>query len=121
MKCDPTDAELLTLLNLDSQSFWYHGKYWVKFDAIIVEKDLYRPHGIKYSITLHDRNNTRILGFDNAHRIRQRGRRPKKYSGRIITWDHVHKQEKIERYLFTSASQLLQDFWNAVNKIINGA
>ncbi len=25
------------------------------------------PHGIKYSLTLHDQNNRRIIGYDNAH------------------------------------------------------
>jgi hypothetical protein len=39
--------------------------------------------------------------------------------GRIVTWDHVHKQQKVEHYLFSSASQLLQDFWDAVNEIID--
>ena len=56
----------------------------------------------------------------NAHAIKKRGRRPKKYSGRIITWDHVDKQENVERYLFSSASQLLDDFWRVVNEIVDG-
>lgn len=25
------------------------------------------PHGIKYSLTLHDRRNHRVIGYDNAH------------------------------------------------------
>lgn len=118
MSVDNKDAELLTLLNLDGYSYWYKKKYWVKFAARQVEKDKHRPHGISYSLTLHDRNNTRILGFDNAHNIKKRGRRPTKYSGRIVTWDHIHKENKVERYLFTSASELINDFWKAVNEII---
>ncbi len=118
MKCAAEDAELLTLLDLNGSSYWCDKNYWVKFEAIKVHKDQHRPHGIKYSLTLHDRNNTRILGFDNAHRIKRKGRRPQRYTGRIITWDHVHKQEKIEHYLFSSASQMLQDFWDAVNEIV---
>lgn len=120
MKCEPEDTELLTLLDLNGYSFWCDNGYWVKFVACKVDKDKFRPHGINYSLTLHDRNNTRVLGFDNAHAIPKRGRRPKKYTGRIITWDHVHKQEKVERYLFSSASQLLDDFWKSVNEIIYG-
>ena len=120
MKCEPENTELLTLLDLDGQSFWCDSRYWVKFKVNKVDKDQNRPHGIKYSLTLHDRNNTRIFGLDNAHAIKKRGRRPRKYSGRIITWDHVHKQENIERYLFSSASQLLDDFWKGVNEIIDG-
>ena len=120
MKCEPEDAELLTLLDLDGLSHWYDNGCWVKLEAKRVDIDKHRPHGIKYSLTLHDRNNTRIFGLDNAHAIKKRGRRPKKYYGRIITWDHVHKQENIERYLFSSASQLLDDFWKVVNKIVDG-
>ena len=65
-------------------------KYWTKITAVQVEVTVHRPHGIKYSLTLHDSNNSRILGFDNAHQIKRRGRRPKKYTGRIVTWDHIH-------------------------------
>jgi hypothetical protein len=28
-----------------------------------------RPHGLKYSLTLHAEDGARLLGFDNAHRI----------------------------------------------------
>lgn len=118
MECKLGDFELKTLLDLNGLSYW-HGKYWIKLKAVSVEKTAHRPHGLKYSLTLHDRNNTRILGFDNAHEVKKRGRRPKKYSGRVVTWDHVHKCEKVERYLFTSASQLLEDFWIAVDKIMD--
>ncbi len=84
MKCDPEDYELKTLLNLDGQTYWLE-KYWTKIEAKQVEVTVHRPHGIKYSLTLHNKNNTRILGFDNAHRIKRPGRRPKKYTGRIVT------------------------------------
>jgi len=118
MPDDIKNAELTTLLDLNGQSYWIKN-YWVKLEAHQVTKSGHRPHGIKYSLTLHDRNNTRILGFDNAHAIKKRGRRPKKYTGRIVTWDHVHKKNKVERYLFTSASQLLKDFWYTANRIID--
>ncbi len=39
---------------------------WVKFD---VKRVLSRKQGIRYSLSLHDKNNIRILGFDNAHEI----------------------------------------------------
>lgn len=120
MKCDSEDYELKTLLNLDDQTYVVSKDYWTKIEAKQVEATAYRPHGVKYSLTLHDSNNTRIIGFDNAHEIKRRGRRPKKYKGRKITWDHVHKCEKVEFYLFVSASQLLQDFWESVNQVIKG-
>ena len=119
MKPEIVDQELQTLLDLDGSAYWRKKKYWIKMEACQVKPDEHRPHGIKYSLTLHDRNKTRLLGYDNAHDVKRKGRRPKKYTGRIVTYDHVHKQDKIERYLFTSASQLLIDFWNAANKIMN--
>lgn len=118
MKFEPKDTELLTLLDLNGRSFWFDNGYWVKFEVRKIAKDKHRPHGISYALTLHDRNNTRVFGLDNAHAIKKRGRQPKKYTGRIITWDHIHKEEKIERYLFSSAGQLLDDFWKSVNEIV---
>ncbi len=118
MKCDPKDAELQTLLNLDGYIFWPNHHYWVKFEARLVKQTPFIPHGIKYSLTLHDRNNTRILGFDNAHAIKMKGRHREKYVCRHVTWDHVHKFNKITPYAFESASQLLDDFWKAVDKIV---
>ena len=112
--------DLQTLLNLDGQIFWLNPKYWVKFEARKVEAAAPQiPHGIKYSLTLHDRNNTRILGFDNAHSMKRKDRRKKKYVGRVVAWDHVHKSETTKAYEFESASQLLEDFWKAVDEIIS--
>lgn len=84
MECDTEDFGLQALLDLDGQSFW-DKKHWTKFDVKQVGVTKHRPHSIKYSLTLHDRNNTRILGFDNAHQIKRGGRRPPKYTGRIVT------------------------------------
>lgn len=111
--------DIQTLLNLDGQKFWPSSKYWVKFEVRQVEATPQIPHGIRYSLTLHDRNNTRILGFDNAHLIKAKGRRKKKYAGRVVAWDHVHKFETLKAYGFESASQLLDDFWKAVDDIIS--
>jgi len=112
----PEDRDLLTLLDLDGQQYQLE-KYCIKIEALKVPKEDFRPHGIKYSLTLHDRNNRRVLGFDNAHAPAIKSRRGKKYSGRIVTWDHVHNQQKVQAYAFSSASQLIEDFWDAVEKV----
>lgn len=44
--------------------------YWTKFEVRNVKATSQIPHGIKYSLTLHDNNNRRILGYDNAHAIK---------------------------------------------------
>jgi len=41
-----------------------------------------------------------------------------KYSGNRQIWDHKHKETKVYPYEFESAFQLLEDFWNDVNNII---
>jgi hypothetical protein len=36
---------------------------------------LVRPNGIRYSLTLHAPDNTRLIGFDNAHGVKPVGSR----------------------------------------------
>ena len=114
-KYSKEDIALDTLLNLDGEVFPMENGFWVKFEAFKTEPSPNVPHGIKYSLTLHDRNNTRVLGFDNAHAYKPRR---KKYGARKITLDHLHKIEKAHPYEFESASQLLEDFWTAVEEVL---
>lgn len=90
--------------------------YWAKFEAKRVSVSPLIPHGVRYSLTLHDRNNVRVLGFDNAHAIKPKGRKRKRFSGRKVTWDHKHLLEKVEPYEFETAHRLIEDFWSAVDK-----
>ena len=114
-KYSKEDASLATLLDLDGEIFLMDRGYWTKFEARKVAPTKEIPHGIKYSLTLHDRNNTRILGFDNAHAHQPKR---KKYGARKVSWDHKHKAENVYPYEFESASQLLEDFWKAVEEIL---
>lgn len=109
------DESLETLLELDGEIFPMENGYWTKFEAHRVTATPRIPHGVRYCLTLHDRNNTRILGFDNAHAVNPK---QKRYRARKIAWDHKHKREKVLPYEYESASQLLEDFWAAVDKII---
>ena len=77
------DNTLENLLELDGERFVVDDQlgYWVKFEVKRTTITLERPHGVKYSLTLHDRHNKRIMGFDNAHAIeygRKRNVAPKK-------------------------------------------
>jgi hypothetical protein len=109
------DASLETLLDLDGEIFPMDNGYWTKYEARRVTPTKQIPHGIRYSFTLHDRTNNRILGFDNAH-IYQPKR--KKYGSRKVTWDHQHNVETIRNYEFESSSQLMEDFWKPVEDIL---
>lgn len=105
---------LNTLLDLDGEIFIMDGGYWVKIEAKRVPPSPSIPHGIRYLLTLHDRNNPRVLGYDNAHAVKLKSR--KRFSGRKITLDHKHHMERIGSYEFESAGEILDDFWTAVNK-----
>jgi hypothetical protein len=109
------DTSLITLLELDGEIFPMDNGYWTKIEAYKVEANEHIPHGVRYSLTLHDRHNNRIIGFDNAHAYRPKR---KKYGSRKITWDHKHRREKISPYEYESAGHLLEDFWKEVEQII---
>jgi hypothetical protein len=47
-------------MRIGSRSTFESG-FWVKFEVEQVAPTPERPHGIKYALTLHDRNNTRLL------------------------------------------------------------
>ena len=101
--------DLENLLNLHGEVFPMDNGYWVKFEAYEIEPSASIPHGVRYSLTLHDKNNHRVIGYDNAHSFKS----TKKYSAKKETYDHIHKQMDIIAYEFESASQLLEDFWQS--------
>lgn len=109
------DETLETLLDLDGEIFPMENGYWTKFEATRIARSQHAPHGIKYSLTLHDRNGMRILGFDNAHAFKPKR---KKHGSRKTTWDHKHKRSIVSPYELESASQLLKDFWTEVYRVI---
>lgn len=65
------DPNLDTLLFLDGDRYVVEGNFWVKFEVKRVPVTSERPHGLDYSLTLHDGNGKRLLGFDNSHPVRE--------------------------------------------------
>ncbi|NLK20251.1 MAG: hypothetical protein GX310_10695 [Synergistaceae bacterium] len=114
----PDDFALAALLDLDGHRFTIEsGDYTVKFDIVLVEPTENIPHGIKYSLSLLDKNGDRILGYDNSnHDFRSPGKRG--YVARKTEWDHRHHRETVKRYEFSTASKLVEDFWEDVRRII---
>lgn len=49
--------DLDNLLNLHGEVFPMDNGYWVKFEAYQVEPIRSIPHGVKYSLTLHNSRN----------------------------------------------------------------
>ncbi len=109
------DIGLDVLLQLDNEIFPMENGFWTKIEAKSVASNEHIPHGIKYSLTLHDSSNIRVLGYDNAHGIKPK---KKKYGGKRLIWDHKHKRKIVEPYEFENAGQLLEDFWTDVDKIL---
>lgn len=91
------------------------GKYRVKFVVKPVAVSAERPHGLSYSLTLHDEKNERIVGFDNAHAVPARsgpsGKQPRAY-------DHKHRFRTIRPYEYTDAASLLADFWKVADEVL---
>ena len=74
-----------------------------------------RPHGLDYSLTLHDADNQRLLAFDNAHPVTE-GTGPGARTR--IEYDHKHKGERVRFYRYADAVTLLGDFWTEVDLIL---
>ena len=105
------DTGLDTLLDLHNQVLVVDekGGHWVKFVVREVPVTPDKPHGLDYSLTLHDATGKRLVGFDNAHPVR-RNKNPAK--------DHRHGLRAIKPYKYQDAATLLADFWLEVDKTL---
>lgn len=112
------DPGIQTLLELNDQIIDQGDGYWIKIEVLQVKQTADIPHGIRYSLTLHEPYGKRILGYDNAHAIKL----PKKfkYAGRRLNYDHKHRHisDKGVPYEFQSAHQLLSDFFEDVDRVL---
>ena len=54
------------LLELSGTEYTEHNGYWYKIEAWKVQCSDEVPHGVRYNLTLHDKHNTRIMGFDEV-------------------------------------------------------
>ena len=86
----------------------------MKFVVVRTEATAERSHGLNYSLTLHAPDGERLVGFDNAHAVRE-GRGPgRRRSGEH---DHRHRLRTIRSYEYTDAVTLLGDFWKEVDEV----
>ena len=109
--------QIRTLLDLHGQVIDQEDGFWVKIDAWEVAASAEIPHAIRYSLTLHAPDGTRILGYDNAHAPKN----PTKYANRTLPYDHRHRSPSDLgiRYEYKNAYQLLIDFFVDVDKALN--
>lgn len=109
------DEGLDRLLDLDGFIAEVGGGFWVKIVARRVPPDADRPHGVSYTLTLHDSAGQRVFGIDNAHLIRVT-RAPASRSSRAR--DHLHRGESVRPYAYRDADTLMDDFWREVEAIL---
>jgi hypothetical protein len=110
-------SRLDTLLELDGSLFEQEDGFWIKIEAKRVELSASIPHGIRYSLTLHNKYGTRVMGYDNAHAVKP----PKKgFVGRRLEYDHKHRtaSDRGVTYIFESPQKLLEDFFAEADRVI---
>jgi Family of unknown function (DUF6516) len=112
------DYDLDLVLSLDGEIFMYDDGTFVKFKFKKVNLSDEIPHGISYSLTYHNKDKQRILGYDNAH-FPQNIRNKYKKSG--LAFDHKHRSENDEGILydFVDFVTLFEDFQRDVKRLRN--
>ena len=106
------------LLAFDGRVHHLEQGYWLKFEIKRSAPTPERPHGLRYSFTLHDPEGRRILGFDNAHGVAPKGSRFRKPD---VEHDHWHRTgaDAGRPYRFTTVDKLLADFEVEVMRVLN--
>jgi hypothetical protein len=111
------DHPIRTLLDLHDQILDQKDGYWIKIEAWEVKPSQHISHGIRYTLTLHAPSGKRILGYDNAHAVKVKGKR---FSGQRLLFDHKHRHvaDKGVPYEFKNAHQLMSDFFAEVDSVL---
>jgi|688.fasta_scaffold49564_2 hypothetical protein len=105
------------LLAFDGHVHWLDQGYRLKFEIKQDEATKERPHGLRYSFTLHDPEGKRLMGYDNAHGVPAQGGRYKKRSAAVDHW-HRSENDKGRPYTFSSTEALLADFFQEARRIL---
>jgi hypothetical protein len=111
------EAELDILLSLNGASYEAAQGYVVEFVVERTEETSARPHGISYALVFRPKGGEPYVRFDNAHAVDRPG-------GRFVkqpqAHDHWHRAENDpgRPYTFTTATQLLEDFWREVKRVM---
>jgi hypothetical protein len=112
------EDELDILLSLNGASWEAADGYVVEFSVHRTQKTPARPHGVTYALVFRSAAGEPMVRFDNAHAAVRPG-------GRFVkapkAHDHWHRSERDSGrpYAFTTATQLLDDFWREVKRVMN--
>jgi hypothetical protein len=108
--------DLEALLGLDGLTYEAAPGYIVEFNVKRVAATPARPHGIHYALVLRARQGgIPNVKFDNAHAVPHRGN---KHKAQPVAHDHWHRTDNDpgRPYVYTTAAQLLDDFWREVKR-----
>ncbi len=113
---DDRDPFFDTLLNLDGQVCYMGDKgHRVQFVVSAVPPSPERPHGLTYTLTVHNPRGQRIAGFDNAHGV-PASNGP---GGKRQAYDHKHRFKTVRPYDYRDAAALLEDFWKLAEAVLH--
>ena len=114
---DHPEHVLEFLLAFDGRRHVYPDGYHLRFEVRKVARTPERPHGLRYSFTLHDPNGRRLVGFDNAHAVSQPGSR---FHEKPRAADHWHRTgtDPGRPYAFRDAATLIEDFFAEVERVL---
>ncbi len=103
-------------LDFDGWEYVREDGYSVRFSVRACDATVERPHGIRYSLTLHDKYGQKVFGMDNAHAAKPIR---KAIAGREQPFDHLHRsaKDKGTPYTLASAEDLITIFYNEISKI----
>jgi hypothetical protein len=105
------------LLAFNGRVHRYEGGYWLKFEIARTTVTPARPHGLRYSFTLHGPDGKRLVGFDNAHAVSVNKGRRKKLSKESDHWHRTHTDSGTP-YRFVDAATLIDDFFSEVERVL---
>ncbi|MDP6787141.1 MAG: DUF6516 family protein [Rhodospirillales bacterium] len=118
MVSQPPEYVLEFLLAFDGRIHHLEEGYWIKFEIKRVKVTGERPHGLSYSFTLHAPDDTRLVGFDNAHGVSATGSRFKKQPAASDHW-HRTMGDPGRPYTFKGAETLIDDFFDEVERVLS--
>ena len=106
------------LLDFDGVIYIFEAGYWAKFEISRGGETEERPHGLRYSFTLHDPAGQRLLGFDNAHSVPALG---SSFAASPVAHDHWHRtaDDPGRPYSFVDAETLICDFEREVDRVLS--
>lgn len=110
------DGELELLLALDGAVFEMASGGVVEFTARRTAATPERPHGVSYALVLRAKSGgPPWVRFDNAPAADEKSRG---YRMNRAAYDHWHRtpKDRGRPYNFTTAAQLLDDFWREVKR-----